>query len=722
MYAKVLIEYNSKLVDRVFTYIVPMELNDIRVGNKVLVSFNNRVINGIVLSISNDYNEEYNLQSILEIVDKEFYLNEELIKLGEYISSSTFCTKICAYQSMLPSSKKIKSSKSNYEKYISYIEVIDIDKLVEYKDKCRSLKVKDLIDNLISSNRLLKSECDSYSVKSLVDKDIIRIVKEQVYRLNEVSTKSINELTKEQFDVFNSIELNTNKTYLLKGITGSGKTEVYMSLIKEVISNGKSVILLVPEITLSTQIVSRFYDVFGSSVAILHSGLSESERNDEYLKIYRGEVNIVVGARSAIFAPLVNLGLVIVDEEHSDSYKQDTNPRYNAIEMALFRCNYNNIPLVLGSATPSLESMARAKKGVYKLLELNNRIGNSILPRVEIVDMSKEYRKGNFMISDLLDRSIRDRLSKGEQVMLLLNRRGHSTNISCSNCGYVYKCKNCDITLTYHKSSNMYRCHYCGYSLYKSDNCPECNSDSMNYLGLGTEKLCDELCSLYSSARIVRMDSDTTSSKGSHKRIIDSFSNGEYDILVGTQMISKGLDFSNVTLVGVIDADSSLNIPDFRSVERTYSLLEQVSGRAGRGDKEGLVLIQSTKVDNNALLCVKDHDYDKFYELEMSNRRLLGYPPYYYLCMIKVASKSYDIASSEIGKINNYLKKNIDSSSKILGPSIASNFKVNNVYRFQIIIKYKKDDNLFNSLIELNELYSMNRDVYLEIDNNPLRI
>ena len=376
----------------------------------------------------------------------------------------------------------------------------------------------------------------------------------------------------------------------------------------------------------------------------------------------------------------------------------------------------------MGSATPSLESMARALKGVYKLLTINNRANNEKLPECLIVDMTKELQKRNFVISEELDRRIKETLDKKEQVILLLNRRGFSTVITCSNCGFTYKCPYCEISLTYHKTSNTLRCHYCGYTKIKDDVCPSCREKGLNYLGMGTEKLESLVEEKYKEARILRIDADTTTRKGSHEKLIKAFRNKEYDILIGTQMVSKGLDFPDCTLVGIVNADTTLNIPDFRSSERTFSLLCQASGRAGRGNKKGFVVIQTFNPTNATLECVRKNDYKEFYRQEMRIRKVLKYPPYYYLVNIKVVSKIYENASSNASKVVNYLKKHLASSSIILGPSTAFNFRINNVYRFNITIKYRFDDNLRNTLKELDDIFSTNKDTFLEIDINPLNL
>lgn len=726
MYAEVLIEYSAKSIDKTFTYIIPTALSsDIKVGMKVQVPFGNKIINGFVTNIKDSYNDNYELKSIVGIVDKYFCLNKELMELGTYLQSKTLCTKITAYQTMLPSSLKVKEQKTDYSKYLTYIKINKSQEEIEsYINKYpRRTKQIEILNNLLKENKILKNIYSSSSLTQLFEEKLICEEKEQIYRLNNHKIENNNvSFTKDQQKALDNIDINSENTYLIHGVTGSGKTEVYIELIKRVVANNKKAIMLVPEISLTAQIVNKFYDHFGDDVAIFHSGLSNGEKYDEYLKILRDEVHIVVGTRSAIFTPLNNLGIIIIDEEHSETFKQDSNPRYHALDMAEFRKKYNHIPVILGSATPSLESMARALKGVYKYIAMPNRVGKSSLPTVEIVDMSEEMKKRNTIFSSTLKSKILDRLVKKEQIILLLNRRGYSTVISCKSCGYTYKCPYCDIALTYHKSSNNLRCHYCGYTIYKADECPECHEKALTDYGLGTEKLESEIKKVFPSARVIRMDADTTRNKGAHEDIINKFKNHEYDILLGTQMISKGLNFPLVTLVGVINADGTLNIPDFRSGERTFALLSQVAGRAGRSDLKGEVVLQTFNPENFTLKCVKEQDYMKFYNYEMSNRHKLDYPPYYYLTSVKIASKDYDLASKEIIKVKNYLFKNLSNETIILGPTTASMFKLNNVYRFQLILKYKNDPKLFSSLKELDELYMLNNKVNIEIDNNPLQL
>ena len=725
MYAEVLVQYGVKSLDHTFTYIIPESLkNELQVGMKVYVPFGNQEINGFVTKIKNE-TDTSDLKEIIRIVSNELKLNDELLELGKYIKDKTLCSLISAYQTMLPTSLKVNNSKETYELKKTYIVLnkgINIDEYIE--NNKRSKKQLELIE-LLKTSRPLKKDINCSALKILLDNNIVKEEYESYYRIEvENTNKTSVKLTDEQDSVYKKIKQSFNKeeVFLLHGITGSGKTEVYMELCKDVIKNNKCVIVLVPEISLTHQIVKRFYNTFGNDVAIFHSSLSEGEKFDEYKKIERGEVHIVVGTRSAIFTPMNNIGLIIIDEEHSSTYKQENNPRYHALDIAKWRSHYHSCPVVLGSATPSLESMARAQKGVYTLVQLKNRVNGANLPDIKIVDMQPEYRKRNMILSEELQCEIMKTLERKEQVMLLLNRRGYSTIMTCTSCGYTYKCPHCDITLTYHKTSNKLQCHYCGYTLIKEDTCPECNEKAIQSYGLGTEKLESFLKELYPSYNILRMDRDTTTKKGSHEKMIKAIENHEYDIIIGTQMISKGLDFPKVTLVGIVNADESLNIPDFRSGENTFSLLAQVSGRAGRSNLKGKVIIQTFNPDNKTLLNVLNHDYMSNYNYEMDIRRKLKYPPYYYLVSLKVTSKKYDVLSKEVNKIADYIRRNVDDSTIVLGPTTAAIFKINNIMRFQITIKYRKDDKLFKTLKDLDEQYIMNKDINLELDIDPLRI
>lgn len=728
MYALVLVEIGVKNVDKYFTYHIPDNLEDkINIGIRVKVPFNTREISGFVIKIINKIEDNnYEVKDILEVIDNEEVLNLELLKLGEYISSKTLCSMITAYQTMLP-----KALKANHKVAMKpkneVIAVLnkDVSEIYEYISFCSYKKQVEILKSIIENGSVKVVSSNVSSITSLANKGLIKTISREVYRYNDntIENKHTVFLNEEQSKVVKEVidNLNTNNTYLLKGVTGSGKTEVYMHIIKEVIDRGMQAIMLVPEISLTPQIVSRFRQRFNDEVAVLHSGLSDGERYDEYRKIKKGLVKIVVGARSAIFSPFQNLGVIIIDEEQVTSYKQENNPKYHTRDVALFRCKYHNCPLVLGSATPSLESYARAKKGVYKLLTLNKRANNKLMPEIRIVDMKKEIRNNYHNISLELENAIKEKLDKKEQIIILLNRRGYSSMLTCKDCGEVIKCPNCDISLTYHKTSNTLRCHYCGYGTKVQDTCPSCYGRSLTMYGLGTEKLEEEMVKKF-NARVVRMDLDTTTSKKAHSKIIKDFLEQKYDILVGTQMIAKGLDFPNVTLVGVINADASLNIPDFRSSEYTYQLLSQVSGRSGRDKKEGIVIIQTLNPEHYSIKYAKDHDYDGFFNYEMRIRKKLGYPPYYYLTLIKILSRDYQLCMKEANKVGEFLRKNLPSDVIVLGPSIASTFKVNNIYHFQCIIKYKKEDDIKEVLRTIDNIYKVNTKVRIEMDIDPVRL
>ena len=490
-------------------------------------------------------------------------------------------------------------------------------------------------------------------------------------------------------------------------------------LIKEYISKNKTCIVLVPEISLTTQLIHRFRCVFGDDIAILHSSLSDGERYDEFRRIKDGKIKVVIGTRSAVFAPLENLGLIIIDEEQEDTYKQENNPRYKTIDIAIERSKYNNAKVLLGSATPTLESYARSKVGKYDLCELTERVNKKDLPLVHIVDMKNEIKKGNSILSKEAIDLINDRISKNEQVMILINRRGYSNYIICNECGNVIKCPNCDISLTYHKKSDTLRCHYCGYGTNKPETCPKCKSKYLVLKGIGTEKIEELLYDKFKNIKVVRMDRDTTSNKGSHERIIEEFNNKEYNVLLGTQMIAKGLDFKDVTLVIVLNGDSTLNVPDYRSAEKTFELLTQVSGRAGRSIKEGIAIIQTYNPLHYSIVLSKNHDYVSFYNKEIKIRKQLNYPPFCFIVSIRLLTSDYELGLKEIGKVGDYLKNNLDDTYTVLGPSIS--LKINNIYKFQCIIKYKNKDMLYEVLKEVKKHYRTGK-IKLEIDFNPIKI
>lgn len=719
MVALVLVEVMSRAVDKTFSYNIPKELiDDVAVGKRVVVPFGRKQVEGFVLEIVDDITSDYHLKDIIS-VNNDIVLTEELLSLGRAVSYSTLAPLISCYQAMLPKALKIKQKKEITKKYETYYKVINNS--FKLSDK-QSEIVNIIKDKTVSEKELVNvKKISKARLNLLVEKKVLAKELRESYRLehNDISEEK-NKLTPLQEKVTKEIIDSSDTVYLLHGVTGSGKTEVYMALIEEGIKRGKQSIVLVPEISLTPQTLARFEKRFGKRVAVFHSALSEGEKYDEYRRVARGEVNVIVGTRSAIFAPLKDISYIIMDEEHSDSYKQENSPRYDTKMVALERCKYHKAKLILGSATPTLESYARALKGVYHLVNLKERVGGRNLPKVEFVDMNKALAtaKGHFSLE--LIKRIEETLRRGEQVILLLNRRGYSSVLSCKNCGYVMKCPNCDISLTYHKTNNMLRCHYCGYATNYPKVCPECKEEALRDLGVGTEKIEEEVKSLFGNSKVLRMDVDTTSKKNAHQKIIESFAKGEANILIGTQMVAKGLDFPNVTLVGVLNTDTSLMIPDFRSSETTFDLLSQVAGRSGRA-KEGLVVFQTYNKDHYAISCASNHDYLTFYKEEMAIRKMMKYPPYYYLVLVKISGKDENSCLKEAVRCEKVLKKYLDKTI-LLGPTKAMIFKKMNIYTYQIILKYQYQDNLYEILDKLLNYYATKKIVEVSVTFNPVHL
>ena len=525
----------------------------------------------------------------------------------------------------------------------------------------------------------------------------------------------------EQID--QAITAKNATTFLLEGVTGSGKTEVYLQAIAHALSQGRSALMLVPEISLTPQMVQRVKERFGKDVAMLHSALSDGERYDEWRRIERKEAKVVVGARSAIFAPLDDLGLIIIDEEHEASYKQEDMPHYQARDVALWRGKYHSCPVVLGSATPDLATRARAQKGVYQQLNLTKRINGSSLPQVTLVDMREAVKTAPAPdFSQILLDQITERLARKEQVVLMLNRRGYSSFVLCRDCGFVLKCPNCDVSLTLHMDTHSMKCHYCGHEEAIPNRCPSCDSKKIRYYGTGTQKVQAELEKLLPEARILRMDVDTTRKKGAHERLLAKFGAHEADILLGTQMIAKGLDFPDVTLVGVLNADTSLSLPDYRSSERTFQLLTQVSGRAGRADKTGQVVIQTYNPEHYAIQLACRQDYEQFFFYEMNLRHLNNYPPYYYTIKITVSAKSEAEAAKESFAIKKGLDQCLSPQALVLGPTPSSILKIKNRFYYQLVIKYKQEPALekYLQVLLLQSQSGEKKGIMVVIDREPV--
>lgn len=625
-----------------------------------------------------------------------------------------------------------------------YTLVEDKEFIIDQLNKLtkQAVKQKELIEWLLAQEQnsftmqeiIQTAAVSNATVHALINKKILVKEQEEVYReitsLDYQDRDNRVQLTNEQkaalSKITNAQNNRENTTFLLHGITGSGKTEIYLHAIEKSIAEGKQAIMLVPEISLTPQMTRRFKLRFGDQVAVMHSGLSTGEKFDEWRKIWRGEVMVVVGARSAVFAPFKDLGVIILDEEHESSYKQEDTPRYHARDVAIWRSEYHKCPVILGSATPSLESYARASKGVYTLLTLTMRAKEQALPTVNIVDMRAELKNGNrSMFSVPLADAIREKLEKKEQIVLFLNKRGFSSFVLCRDCGTVVECDQCDISLTYHREGERLKCHYCGHEEPVPHQCPECQSEHIRFFGTGTQKVEEEITKLFPYARVLRMDVDTTRTKGSHERILKQFGDGEADILLGTQMIAKGLDFPNITLVGVLNADTTLHLADFRAAEKTFQLMTQVSGRAGRHDKEGIVFIQTYTPEHYAIEYSKDQLYEPFYHNEMIMRKQYEYPPFYYVTLVQVTHENVLLAAEYAKLATDWLRGNLSSTSMVIGPTASAISKIQNRYRYQCLIKYKQEPLLIEKLQQLIKIYRtewIKKGVILTVDLDPSTI
>jgi len=574
-------------------------------------------------------------------------------------------------------------------------------------------------------------EVSRTTLKSLEQKGLVKLEQVEVYRDPYANKKYAEQpkhpLTAQQqavlAPILESLRERTYKPFLLHGVTGSGKTEVYMEAIEQTLAQGREAIFLVPEISLTPQMVERFKARFGNRVAVLHSALSQGERYDEWRKIIRKQVKVVVGARSAIFAPFDRLGLIVIDEEHESSYKQEETPRYHARDVAIWRAQENGSVLIMGSATPALETYALATRGRYQLLTMDQRVGLRPLPRFHVVDMRQELQAENrSMFSRTLHQMVQDRLDKGEQMVIFLNRRGFSTFVMCRSCGYTLRCVHCDISLTYHKTDHTARCHYCGYTIRQPEACPECQSSHIRFFGTGTQKVEAELARLFPGIRVIRMDVDTTSRKGAHEELLGKFRSGLGDVLLGTQMIAKGLDFPRVTLVGVIAADTSLNLPDFRAAEKTFQLLTQVGGRAGRHELSGDVVIQTYTPEHYSIQHATRHDYMSFYQEEMMQRRRAGYPPYYRLVLITFSHEEVPVVIRAAEELAAYLRPKLAPTTMMVGPVASPIPRIKDRFRFQIMLKYRDEPDIQHLLSQAHDHVAeglKQRGVTITIDLDP---
>ena len=749
MIAEVIINSNAKNLNKTFDYLVPTDLEDkISVGSRVLVQFGNKktLEEGYIVDFKEKSEFEAKLKQISKIEDK-LYLSKQNIELAKWMAHRYFCNVSDCIKLMLPpgkttknQEKRINDKKQNFIYLAKEVDEVNEDiesKKIKSEKQIRALRF--LMNNINTNQEISSIDLQMFAdvslaiLKTLEKNGYIEIVEKEVERnpfLHKVVQKTTNlELTLEQQDAFEkvnaSLQVGEYDEFLLFGITGSGKTEIYIRLIEEALKLGKSSIMLVPEISLTPQTVDRFLGRFGEEkIAVLHSKLSLGERYDQWKKIERGDAKIVIGARSAIFAPAKNLGLIIIDEEHDDSYKSEMSPRYNAKEIASYIGNNKNIPVVLGSATPDMSTYFKAQNGEIQFLELTKRANSSNLPEVEIVDLRKELATGNkTMISTKLHELIKENLVNKKQTILFLNRRGFSTFIMCRDCGYTAKCKNCDITLTYHLKENKLKCHYCGYEINALTVCPECGSKNIRYFGTGTQKLEEQIKDMFPEASVIRMDIDTVTKKNSHEDILNKFRNEGIDILIGTQMVVKGHHFPNVTLVGVIAADGSLNIDDYRAHERTFQILTQVAGRAGRGKDKGKVIIQTYNPDTFCIQYAQKQDYKLFYNTEINIRKQLRYPPFCDIILIGLSSTNY----KEIEKSAKLIFEDIKQKIKIkklqiilYKPVPAPIDKIKNRYRWRIIIKCIIDEKLINEINDtIEKITSKKNNLRVIVDTNP---
>ncbi|MGD9909250.1 MAG: primosomal protein N' [Candidatus Izemoplasmatales bacterium] len=781
MIAKVLVDVSAKQVDRLFDYVIPSWIEPLlERGMRVTVQFGHRTVMGFVLEITENSEESPDkLKPILSILDFEPMITDELIELAYGMQGSTASTLIKIIETMIPSalkavykisfqvldesklpqafkeqllgkptfeytkvwepySKEIKRLikenviKQNYDivsrsniitkKYVKLLNPVGEfkndkqRKIISYLSNTdEDISVKSLIEKLDVSLSILRT-LEKYENIEIYDKEEYREIK---YVMPPKKKEII--LNEEQNVAYQKIidSLHQSQTFLLHGVTGSGKTEIYIKVIEKVLEEGNEALFLVPEIALTPMMVSRFEAHFKGQIAVLHSGLSIGEKYDEWRKIIRSEVSIVIGARSACFAPLKKLAVMIVDEAHESTYKQDEMPSYYAIDVLEQRSKQLHVPLVLGSATPNIESYARYKRGYYELLELKKRALNSFEPDIEIIDMRQEFKKGTKgLFSERLLDEIKIRLNKKEQVILLLNRRGYSSFLMCRTCGHVITCPNCDISLVHHDTDHTLKCHYCGHKEAIPEKCPKCESTDLVYYGSGTQKASIELQTHFPQAHIVRMDNDTTRTKNAHELLLHEFEE-KGDILLGTQMIAKGLDFPKVTLVGILQADGNLYSPDFRAPEKTFQLIMQVSGRSGRHDLKGKVIVEAFNPEHYALHYAVMSDYNSFYEYEMRLRKISRYSPFYFINKITLQGENVRDVFVRGYEIVKNLRAELSSEAIILGPTLPIVSRIKGKYRAEILIKYRQEKMIVSALKQIKETYETDQ-IYIAIDMFPV--
>ena len=737
MIARIIVDHRSKSVDKQFDYRIPEELDGkIGIGSRVIVPFSrgNTEVEGFCVGLR-EKSTAKGLKDILRLAPQPQAFDEKMLEIIEWMRKKYLASYLDVIRAITPP----LTANDQTRKYVRLL-ITPEAAIAEAEQIAKRAPVQAEILEMLSHEecvslaylRDIASASDS-AVTALSKKGLVEVFEKITERdpfadRDIEQSDSLNPTFEQKYAIErinHAVSEGEDTTFLLHGVTGSGKTEVFMQTIEYAVQMGKSALVLVPEISLTPQIVARFASRFGERIAVLHSALSTGERYDQWKRINEGRADIVIGARSAVFAPLKNIGIIIIDEEHSDTYKSEMLPRYHAKEVALFRAKQYNASVVLASATPSVESMYKARRGEYELITMKKRYNENAMPSVSIADMRAELENGNkTMFSRELYEEIEKNLQNGEQTILFLNRRGFSTFVSCRSCGYVVKCPNCNISLTYHRFDNSLKCHYCGYEHKNYTLGPSCGSKYIRYFGGGTQTVEEEIKKMFPAASVLRMDVDTTGRKQSHERLIDRFEKEKTDILIGTQMVSKGLDFENVTLVGVISADTMLHINDFRSAERTFAMLEQVTGRAGRGNKRGRAVIQTYSPENEAVSLVKMHDYNAFYETEIIQRSLMWYPPYSDIVCVLFSGNAATLVNQaakyylkQLGKPSEWGQK-----AQILGPVPASISKMNNKYRYRIIIKCENGDGLNDRLLNAEKACRRHQNyktVAIVTDKNP---
>jgi len=695
---EVLIEHASLQLDRPFTYVYEGQLVH-RSGFRVLVPFNNQSLVGYVLSSSENQKtlaelqkeSAYRLHPVSAVIDDEPLLTGELMEVAATMATANYVPRISILQAMLPPSLKPRSSalKKPAIAYEYFIKVANDD------EGDLTLKQIEWLRVIKREQPFPKRDCRSPAIlKVLMAKGRVSVypVEKRRYKLPDVASGSTPELTKDQQKAVTETLASTDQVFLLQGVTGSGKTEVYLTLSETILSQGKAVIMVVPEIALTPMMVQYFMSRFKEHVAILHSELTPAEKYDEYRRIRSGKARIVIGARSAIFAPLEDIGLIILDEEHVETYKQDTPPFYHARDVAFLRGKLHHAKVVLGSATPSLESRARAEKGVYHLLKLPQRINAQPLPKTDIIDMLdvRNIDRESSLFSLQLRKSMAETLSRGEQAILLINRRGYAPSISCRSCGHVFKCPTCEVALTYHRRDGMLKCHHCDHLEPYPRVCPKCNSPYLMLQGFGTERIHEETKRLYPQARILVLDSDAGKVRNTIAKTLAKFANREADILIGTQMVAKGHDFPSVTLVGLVLADVGLTLPSFRSSERTFQLIIQAVGRSGRSDRPGSAIIQTYAPTHYAVTLGAKQDYETFFLQEMKQRRLADYPPYCHLLTLTISGQDEELVIDSIAMVHHMLKNSLPDSAALIGPASPFISRQGATYRRHLLIKLKR--------------------------------